>query len=48
MDGVTGREGVARLSGDGYAMSMAAYRQPVWPDLVEDGFQDMRQDGSRQ
>ncbi|MBM7488695.1 hypothetical protein JOE52_007677 [Bradyrhizobium canariense] len=29
-------------------MSVSAYGQPVWPGLIEYGFQDMREDGSRQ
>jgi hypothetical protein len=48
MDRVTGRESVARLSRDGDSMSVSAYGQPVWPGLIEYGFQDMWQDGSCQ
>jgi len=41
--GMAGREGVAWLPGEGNAAAMPSHRQPVRPDLVEGGFQDMRQ-----
>ena len=44
--GVTWWVAICRAAG--VSPGSPAYRQPVWPDLIEYGFQDMRQDGRRQ
>lgn len=45
MHGVTGGKCVAGSPGEGDAAPVACDRQPIWPGLIEHGFQNMRQYG---